>query len=57
MLPEVGMRLTVYTSQEAHLRADVEWLKEQPLLRKDGGAMTITGYVFDIESGILRRVV
>lgn len=57
MLPEVGMRLTVYTSQEAHLRADVEWLKEQPLLRKDGGVMTITGYIFDIESGMLRWVV
>lgn len=45
-----------YTKQDEALREDVQWLKNQPLMRK-GQGINVKGYIYDIKTGQLREVV
>ncbi|KAF2154964.1 carbonic anhydrase [Myriangium duriaei CBS 260.36] len=46
---------TITKSSEESLRSDLEWMKAQPLLRKDL-AKCIRGYIYDLKSGEVREV-
>ena len=45
-----------YSRQEDALSDDVNWLKEQSLMRK-GDGINVKGFLYDIQSGKLKEVV
>lgn len=49
-----GLSVGADPDQDTHLRADVEKLAAHPLIR---GAATVGGFVYDVDTGLLRRVV
>jgi carbonic anhydrase len=46
----------VVRSQGDAVRADIDWIKKQPLTRQDL-ADNIRGYIYDIKTGKLKEVI
>ena len=44
-----------FSDVDRYIRADVEWMRSQPLMRR-GKGIDVQGYLYDLKTGKLRKV-